>query len=402
MPDKASPEIEEAYASIVARIDAAKAYDEQKNDEQRQRVLASPGVISIETLQGKPIPSRRWCIPDWIPDRQVTSIYGDGGTGKSLLAMQLATACALGSPWLGMDVNSRKVLYVSCEDDCDEMMRRQDLINRNQSVHFRDFEGRLVWLDRSNSENPEMMSFEPGKRGVVTGFGREVEVMAEAVGAQLIIIDTLADVFGGNEIDRSHVRQFIGFLRRLARKIDGAVVFLAHPSAAGMKDRGYSGSTAWRGSVRSMLTFEFPEADTDEPSNPDLRVLTRRKSNYAASGTVLELRYAAGTFLASSKAGPEPLLDQLSEDGIFIRALRKCLDAGECPTTARNRGQEYAPKLVKRICRRDTENISVQRLEAAMNRLLDSGEIIRQRHWKSGTPLTPKDYDVSTWRQPKK
>ena len=47
-------------------------------------------------------------------------LSGDGGTGKSLLAMQLSAAVATGTTWLGLAVNRGPVLYFSAEDDLDE------------------------------------------------------------------------------------------------------------------------------------------------------------------------------------------------------------------------------------------------------------------------------------------
>jgi hypothetical protein len=47
-------------------------------------------------LEGLQVPDREWLVPDLIPTRTVTLLYGDGGTGKSLLALQLAVAVALG------------------------------------------------------------------------------------------------------------------------------------------------------------------------------------------------------------------------------------------------------------------------------------------------------------------
>ena len=59
------------------------------------------GIRAIEILdpiswQDRPIPERQWLVPGLIPMRSVTMLSGDGGLGKSILALQLIAACALG------------------------------------------------------------------------------------------------------------------------------------------------------------------------------------------------------------------------------------------------------------------------------------------------------------------
>jgi len=87
--------------------------------------------------------------------------------------------------------------------------------------------------------------------------------VAKAHGAQLIIIDTLADVFSGNENDRAQARAFAQqALGLLARETRGAVMALAHPSRNGMNSgSGESGSTAWIGTFRSQL-YLWPRRQT--------------------------------------------------------------------------------------------------------------------------------------------
>jgi AAA domain len=48
--------------------------------------------INAASLEGKPVPEREWLVRDLIPAKNVTLLYGDGGTGKSLLALQLGAA----------------------------------------------------------------------------------------------------------------------------------------------------------------------------------------------------------------------------------------------------------------------------------------------------------------------
>ena len=53
-------------------------------------------IFYPSALDGLGVPPRRWCVEGWFPNRSVSLLSGDGGTGKSLLAMQLATSAAMG------------------------------------------------------------------------------------------------------------------------------------------------------------------------------------------------------------------------------------------------------------------------------------------------------------------
>src|SRR5271166_929907 len=81
------------------------------------------------SLEGLPVPQRQWLVAEWVPMARVTSLYGAGGEGKTLLGQMLATACALGKSWLGLRVRQCRSLLLYCEDDLDEMHRRQKDIN---------------------------------------------------------------------------------------------------------------------------------------------------------------------------------------------------------------------------------------------------------------------------------
>jgi hypothetical protein len=68
-------------------------------------------------LDGKPVPARKWLVEGLVPSGTVTMLSGDGGTGKSLLSLQLACAVALGHQWIGFPVASGRAMFVSAEDD---------------------------------------------------------------------------------------------------------------------------------------------------------------------------------------------------------------------------------------------------------------------------------------------
>ena len=70
---------------------------------------------------------RQWFVPGLIPSRVVTLLSGDGGTGKSQLALQLVAASALRTDWLGLPAMPGPCLFYTAEDEADELHKRQSL-----------------------------------------------------------------------------------------------------------------------------------------------------------------------------------------------------------------------------------------------------------------------------------
>ena len=254
------------------------------------------GAVKPHLLAGQPVPERRWLVPHLVPRGAVTMLSGDGGVGKSLLAMQLMTAGAVGGKWIGIDVPRFTSLGFFCEDDRNELHRRQIGINRHFGCGLEDLEA-ITWLPRVFVENV-MVQFAKDSHTPprLNKPYRDVEELVRAHAIELIVIDTVADVFGGNENFRTEVRAFIAHMRALARINDGAVLLMAHPSVAGQQSgTGLSGSTAWNNSVRSRLYFTRPRnAGEDEA---DARELRGMKANYSTSGAKIRLRYEQGVFV---------------------------------------------------------------------------------------------------------
>jgi putative DNA primase/helicase len=202
-----------------------------------------PRIVCPTIFIGKTPPPRFWVAEDWVPYGVVTGLYGDGGVGKSLIAQQLQTGTALGSTWLGLPVDGVASLGVYCEDDENELWRRQCDLNESYGVDH-DALGSMHWMPRLG-ENNLLMTFARNGVGELTTFHRHVTEAVLDLRARLVVIDTAADTFGGNENDRNHVRQFVQrALGQIALKIRGAVICCAHPSRAGLSTGvGDSGST---------------------------------------------------------------------------------------------------------------------------------------------------------------
>ena len=305
-----------------------------------------------------------------IPDRTVTLLGGDGGTGKSLLSLQLMAACALGRPWLGLTVKPCKTFALFCEDDETEVHIRLDAIARHHGVDFGDLEG-VGWSARSGKENV-LMSFDQQNNRKIAPLWDELRAEVKDFGAQLVIIDTLADTFAGNENFRQQARSFVNQLRQLAQEIDGAVVLTAHPSLSGQSSgSGLSGSTAWNNSVRSRLYLTRP---TESDADPDERVLRRMKANYSGIGDEIRMKWQDGVLVPEqTQGGVIGAIERDKATRAFLDALATAISRGLLPSHKSATRDLYAPKLL--VSFREVKGYKVKDLERAMRECLADGRI---------------------------
>ena len=324
------------------------------------------------SLQDKPVPVREWIVPESIPSGAVTMLNGTGGIGKSLLAMQLMTAAALGKQWVGQPTTACRTLGVFCEDDLDELHRRQTAINAYYETEFSALTD-MKWLSRVGEESL-MMTFDNSDVGSATEFFQQVHTAAKDYGARLIVLDALHDLFGGNENARPHARQFIGLLRSLAIDCDGAVVLTAHPSLTGLSSgTGLSGSTAWNNAVRSRLYLTRPTAEEGQEVDDYERILSRMKANYAPAGGNIDLRWSEGVFVAQvPETGIFGTIERRTADKAFLEGLDALSRAGRNLSDSRNAGN-YAPRAISRTPQ--GKGFNVRQLEVAMERLFSNGMI---------------------------
>lgn len=334
--------------------------------------LRTPQWRCAADLEGLPVPEREWLVPDLIPARNVTLLYGDGGTGKSLLALQLAVAVALGRPWLGRPVKGGRVVFPSAEDEEAELHRRLVDIARHEAVRLAEMRN-LTY--RSLAGEDAMLARLTGSTGplVASDLYREVEALLEAERPALLVLDTLADMFPGNENDKAQARAFVGMLKRLAIKYDCAVVMLAHPSLSGMSSgSGTSGNVAWSGSARSRLYLERITSDHGDEDNPDARVLRTMKANYGPKGGELRITWQNGVFVADALEGS---LDRMARNAraerVFLSLLRAFAEQGRKVNHAG--GPTYAPNVF--AAHPDREGMTKSALKSAMDALLSRGAI---------------------------
>lgn len=347
------------------------------NDDSASLVLR---IINPSDLEGRAISERDWIVSDWLPSGHVTANYGDGGTGKTLLAQQLMTSCAIGAPWCGLAVMRCKSFGVFCEDDEAELQRRQAKINHHLGIRFADL-SEARWVSRVGQDNA-LVTFTPDGRMHVAPLFNEIMCAAKDFSARLVVLDTAADLFAGNENDRHQVRQFIGLLNRLALEIDGAVLLNAHPSRDGLRTGNLDGgSTAWNNSVRARWSLARPQGDEEAQPDTNERILIRRKANYASTGDMIRLRWVNGILVPVTEQGVVVGGSRQVCEEVFLTLLDRCTEQGQRLSDSKH-ASNYAPRIF--ASRPDREGYSARDFEKTMHGLFSGKRIKMQPYGSKG------------------
>ena len=298
--------------------------------------------IDLAKYDTEPIPDREWGVQDRFPRRAVCLLSGEGAVGKSITLLQLTAAHGLARDWLRSMPEPGPVLLVNCEDEADELVRRLDPILKSHHAKFSDVAADLHVFSLAN-QDPLLALADRSGRIVPTPLYAKLLERARTVQPICIVIDNVADVYGGCEIDRSQVRQFVALMRQLAIAANGYVIMSSHPSVAGIASKtGLSGSTQWHNSVRARAYMHINE---DESGT---RVLEFMKSNYSALSERVELVWQNGLYVpVRTPSAPEQAAKQAKADALFLSLLEKFTRKGE-NVSPKSRANNYGPTVFAR------------------------------------------------------
>jgi Mrp family chromosome partitioning ATPase len=276
-----------------------------------------------------------WLIKNWLPRGCVSMLTGDGGVGKSRLALQLAWALSGGGKWLG-ETGQIPPLGADYGGGF-EPMEESAIVYATWEDSPAQIKGRLYWLHKagrrgkgSNFKIADMRS-----RGHLwtrahyhtfsglTPAGEALRQTARRLDARLLVIDTLGAANGASEIDRAQVGEFFAHWAAWADDMDCTVLLIAHPPKT--PGVAYSGSTGMLGGVRGMWHIErvFRKCECDAPRNCTCKPsyayrLVNNKQNYAPDGIdSVWLSNRNGVWQESPAIGPDYLITESSENGRY-------------------------------------------------------------------------------------
>jgi phage/plasmid primase-like uncharacterized protein/RecA-family ATPase len=339
-------------------------------------VIVKRSPIDWHDLAGKEPPARRWAIKGWLGFGHTTLLVGSGGIGKTLLAQQAGSALALGSSFIDEVPGPQKALMWACEDDHDELWRRQVSIARWLAAPLGAFAENFVIVPRHGLENA-LVATEYGR----PMFTPRIEELREQAGdyrADVVILDNAAQLYGGGENDRHAVTIF---LNALSGALPGkAVLLLAHPARAAGSE--FSGSSAWENVARTRLYLgahlpdQKPGAD-EEPAD-GVRYLARRKANYS-SRDWRRFSFRDGVLIpdaVEALGGAGGIVGHLREQAaerIVLEGLKRLQGMG-IEAAESSASPQYLPRLL--VDYKLAEGRSRKELAEAMRRLRISGQIV--------------------------
>ena len=298
-------------------------------------------IAPVSTWAGRTPPPRDWFWENWIPAGRVTILGGDGGVCKSLLSQTLATASGARLRTLyGAPISSGVGLGLFSEEEQDELERRQIAICESLGVDESTLED-LHLLSRFGEDN--LLATYVGGIAVPTPFYWRLDATCALLRPRLLILDPVADFFGGNPIFQGEVRQFVQvILGGFCLRYGTSVLIPMHPSATGVSSgEGAGFSVAWSNSARSRLYMEH--AKDAEPTSGRF-ALSRKKSNYSARGGELDLVYDRGALITESATtgGLVASIRERAARKAILRLLAQCETIGRSVPYSPNANQNAA------------------------------------------------------------
>lgn len=365
---------------------------EQRAAQEKARVLQHPASaaaapsplpteIDWEALEerGEP-PPRDWAVEGWLGMGHATMLFGRGGIGKSLFVQQLGTALALGRDFIAPIKQPRRTLLWASEDDVDELWRRQYAICQRFGIALSALRGKfhVLSLTKVQCSLVELIHGELIQTSTLPALAEQVMRLE----AEVIILDNVARLFGGDENNRHHASQFIAMLNAAAEKTNGAVLILGH--TAKPKDSEYSGSTAWENSARGRLWLTDKPPDKAEngedepPAQTDLRYLAKRKVNYSSTDLAI-LRYERGSYdlvtpTKTALHGLPATIDRRNAQRVVLAAFSRLKAMGLDPVEATG-SPNYLPKLIMEHS--FGEGFTRHDVGRAMRELMNDGKMMR-------------------------
>ena len=322
-------------------------------------------------------PSVDWLVVGFIQRGDVTTLHGDGGAGKTDIALRLAANVERGAPdWLGLELTPAAhgpVVFISAEDPERKVRRRLWQHAKHDSYSLAALTNLHLWFPAKMSGT--LLAVPDRHTGTMrpTKTLQEIAAGIVAIKPALVIVDNVAATYGGNQNDRAQVRSFVNLWGDIAEgPSKPAVLLLDHPSLSGLTNgSGRGGNMDWRNAVRSALHLHAPN-DAAEAAK-GIRILETTKINEGKPGNPVRLLWADGGLqLEHAPTSVHRIAKDTECDETFLRLLDEREGQGR-HVSSEPRATTYAATAFAAMP--NNGGFMRNAFAAAMERLLQAGKI---------------------------
>lgn len=325
--------VEEAAAEHEARypVEAEGHPAEERTPPQEQAPGREFSFLTAEDVLALKTPP--WRVKDVLPAVGLAAIYGQSGSGKTFIALDMAFAMAEGRDWFQMQTHPCPVIYVNLESNLGLKKRL------------------TAWQKERGRAVPENVHF------VIEPFHILEDVAALARGIEpgaVVFLDTLNAASAGLDENSSRdMGLILEEAKKLQRLTEGLVVLIHHGGKDAAKGlRGHSSLNAAldaalevsrNGESRSWRTSKAKEAEDGRRQGFRLKsvVIGYTEENEPESSCVVEAddspvqeEERLTPALAYALESLHKALEEEGADAVHIDAWRKCFYSGHTGDTS--------------------------------------------------------------------
>jgi len=190
------------------------------------------------------MPPISFLIDGYLPKKSFSMLYGPPGSGKSFLALEMALSIAHGRQWRSRDVVKSAVIYLASEGFGGMGQRLRGWYQHNKVLDHCDLRFIRVPVDFLQTEEIEKLI-------------RTINLAD--LNVSLIVIDTVARSFSGDENSAQEMGSFIKACSALSAATDAAVMGVHHSSKDRSRGLQLRGSSALLGAVDTVISVDKDE-----------------------------------------------------------------------------------------------------------------------------------------------
>lgn len=214
------------------------------------------GLAGVDALL-QDVPPPNWLIPGFLELDTLAQIVGKPASGKSTQALDWCCRVATGTAWKGHPIERRPVVYICGEG-------RNGIARRLQAWQ--------VFQDVPLAGAPLAISTQAMQLAHVDEASEVFAVIEQEIPEPpgLIVVDTLARNFGGNENSTEDMSRFIDHLDTFLRVPFGACVLIVHHTGHVNRETGRGSSTLF-GSADAAYHMEHEKTGLVTLSNTKMK-----------------------------------------------------------------------------------------------------------------------------------